>query len=238
MQPLDLVGGYMQMQGGWVKGAAEADGSADFPLRLEAEGVLVRVDHGETPDAFRGPIISQDELTKLRQIDNVVRRGRVRRISPSTLDMTDGPAPGDPRHVYVDCTAQGVRATVPRPIFEPGLITLQYVTIGIVPWGAATIGTVEALRDDDQEKNRLCPPLVFSSSADDMVALAHAGMSGLMARGAEADIAAWDESCRLNPGRGAMNHLDDPRVGAAFTTMATHIGAAMRNLEQLAVSVG
>ena len=96
--------------------------------------------------------------------------------------------PAEPGELYVDCTAAGVRATTPRPVFEPGRITLQYVTIGIVPWGAATIGVVEGSRDDDTDKNRLCPPLAFSGDVSDMMALALPGMTGLMARSAEPDL--------------------------------------------------
>jgi hypothetical protein len=67
-----------------------------------------------------------------------------------------------------------------------------------------------------------------------MLLVAHTGMQGLLARGADPDLAAWNEACRLNPSRGATDHLDDPRVAAAFAAMGTHIGAAMKNLERLA----
>jgi hypothetical protein len=59
-------------------------------------------------------------------------------------------------------------------------------------------------------------------------------MTGLLARGAEPDIAAWNEQCRLDPARGAAHHLDEPQVQAAFTTIATNMGPAMSNLQQLA----
>jgi hypothetical protein len=58
------------------------------------------------------------------------------------------------------------------------------------------------------------------------------GMTGLAARGAEPDIAAWTEQCRLNPSRGAIDHLDDPHVGA----LATSFEPALANLERLAAS--
>jgi hypothetical protein len=232
MQPLDLVGSYMHLQGSWVEAAALAEDASDFAHRLEADGVLTRIDPEVEPGAFRGAIISTRELDGLRSIERVVRTCKVRRLGTAGVTTDDEALAGVPGEVYVDCTAAGVRPTELRPIFEPGRLTLQYVTIGIVPWSTATIGAVEVMRDDDAEKNRLCPALAFSGSADELLTLAHLGMKGLLARASEPDVAAWTEACRLNPARGAAAHLDDPRVVEGFGRMGTHLGAAMANLER------
>jgi hypothetical protein len=232
MQPLELVGSYMQLQGIWVKGAAEADSSEDFGRRLEAGGAFLRVDPVVEPEFFRGAILSTAELDSLRRIENVVRLGKVRRIGTDSVTLDHGTI-GTDGHVFVDCTAAGVRPTIPRPVFETGLITLQMVTIGLVPWSAATIGVVEALRDDDVDKNRLCPVVSFTGHVSDLVDLAYAGMTGLMARGSEPDVAAWNSASRLNPAGGAGGHMDDPRLPEAFATIGEHIGPAMHNLERL-----
>jgi hypothetical protein len=122
------------------------------------------------------------------------------------------------------------------PIFADGRIILQYTTLGIVPFGAATVGVVEATRDDDAQKNLLCPPLVFTGNAADMTKMAYQGMKGLLARGAEPDLGAWAEATRLNPARGAADHMEDPRIPAAFAVMGANIGAAMANLEKVTAS--
>jgi hypothetical protein len=232
MQPLDLVGAYMQLQGHWVEAAAEAEDGADMAHRLEADEVLVRLDPGVEPTAFRGATISTTELDSLRTIERVVRGGRVRRLGTSSIELDGGPVAVGAGQIHVDCTAAGVRPTTPRPVFASDRITLQYVTIGIVPWGAATVGFVEAASDDDTHKNRLCPPLVFTGDVADMLQLSYDGMTGIMMRGADPDVAAWAEQSRLNPARGALNHLDDPRVPAAFEKMGASFGAAMENLER------
>jgi hypothetical protein len=134
--------------------------------------------------------------------------------------------------VYVDCTAEGLRPVAPRPVFGPAHLTMQYVTIGIAPWSAATIAVTEALVGDDDRRNALCPPVTFTGSAADMLRLVHAGMSGLVARSTEPDLAAWTERCRLNPARGAGDHLDDPRVTDAFASLGVNLGPAMENLER------
>jgi NAD(P)-binding Rossmann-like domain len=233
MQPLDLVGAYMELQAHWVAAAAETTDGADFARRLEAAGVFTRIDPDVEPAAFRGPIISEGEVASLRTIERVVRKGKVLGIEPGRIRLDGGDVAIRPDEVCVDCTAAGVPASPLRPVFARDRITLQYVTIGIVPWSAATVGTVEALRDDDGEKNRLCPPVSFSGDVASLLDLAYAGMTGLFTRAAEPDLAAWTESCRLNPAMGALARMDDPRVASAVMTMATHVEPAMANLGAL-----
>jgi hypothetical protein len=231
MQPLELVGSYMQMQARWVEAAAVAQDAADFAHRLEASGVFVRLDPQVEPRTWRGATISTGEIEALRTIERVVREeGYVRRIGSNSVQLTAGEISSSPDEVYVDCTAAGLRQTAPLPIFDGDRIVLQYVTIGIVPWSMATIGAVEASRDDDADKNRLCPPLTFNADASDMLQTAYTGMIGLIARGSEPDVGAWTERCRLNPGAGAMSRLDNPDVASALTVMGEHIVAAMQNL--------
>jgi len=233
MQPLDLVASYMQLQARFVEHALHCDGPSSFTEGLETDGVLLRIDPSVQPDVFRGATVSRLELDLLRQIDNVVRLGRVRRIGTHRIVFDSTELPSDPEHVYVDCTAAGVRPVEARPVFDRERITMQYVTIGIAPWSAATIAAVEASGRDDARKNELCPPVSFTGEASDILRVAFAGMSGLVARGAEPDLGAWNEQCRLNPARGATDHLGDPRVETAFASLAANTGPALRNLEQL-----
>jgi hypothetical protein len=230
MQPLELVGGYMQMQARWVEACAEADDGMDFARRLEADGVFLRIDSDVEPEAFRGATVSAGELGGLRTIRRVVRAGRVLHIGSERITLRDAEVAADRRQVYVDCTAAGIRPTTPRPIFEDDRITLQYVTIGIVPWGAATVGTVERLRDDDADKNRLCRPVRFTGGIGEVLEIAHVGMTGIAARSAEPDLVAWNAGCRLDPARAAAQHASDPQVVAAINAIATSFGAAMHNL--------
>ena len=231
-QPLDEVGSFMQLQARWIEAAAVATGPRDFASRLEAAGVFLRIDPDVEPSMFRGPTMSVAEVEALRSIGDV-RQGRVRRVGADRITFDDGELPTPAGHVYVDCTAAGVRATAPRPVFEPGRITLQYVTLGFVPWGAATIGAIEALKDDDEVRNSLCPVVVFSGDVDDVLEFARAGIEGIGARSADAEIGAWTEACRLNPGRGVADHLDDPRVADAMAVMGEHFFPAIENLQRL-----
>lgn len=231
MQPLELVGSYMDMQARWVQAAAEAESGLDFARRLEESGVWVRIDPSVEPEAFRGAIVSQRELQSLRSIENVVR-ARVLGISRTRLTLEDGELPGGPDEVYVDCTAAGVRALVPRPVFEPRLITLEYVTVGIVPWSAANVGRVEATGRDDAEKNRLCPPVVFSGSVSDVLRLVYSGLSGASARTRDPELGPWNEACRLNPASGILGRLEEPGISASLAQLLQNAGPAFRNLRR------
>jgi NAD(P)-binding Rossmann-like domain len=230
MQPLELVASYMQLQARWVEAAAACDDATDFVHRLEADGVMIRIDPDVEPGVFRGATLSVLELEALRRIETVVRLGRVRRIGTDRIMFEDGALATDADQVYVDCTAEGLRPVSPRPVFETDRIVPQYVTIGIAPWSAATIGAVEVSDYDDTRKNELCPTVDFTGHTASVLPIARAGMAGLMARSAEPELAAWTERCRLNPARGAAEHLDDRTVQEAFTSLAANIGPAAENL--------
>lgn len=235
-QPLDLLASsYMQLQARWVESAAACTDTADFVHRLEADGVMVRIDPDVEPGVFRGATISLLELDALRGIENVVRLGRVHHVGTSQITFDDGTLDTDGQQVYVDCTAEGLRPCLPRPVFEPDRITAQYVTIGVAPWSAATIAAVEASDLAEPRKNELCPPVSFTGDAASLLPIARAGMTGLMACATEPEIASWTDRCRLNPARGAATHLDDPKMVEAFTSVAANIGPAMENLEHVVV---
>lgn len=234
MQPLDKVADQLHMQACWVRAAAEATDGTDFAHRLEDDGVLLRVDRSIEPLAFRGATISQAELEPLRTIERVVLGRRVLHLGTDRVRTDAGDEPASPGEVFVDCTAAGVRPTVAQPVFAGDRIVLQYVTIGIVPWGAATVAVVEARVDGgDDEKNRLCPPVVFSGHAADIHHLAAAGMAGLVARAGHPAVNAWAESSRLNPSGGASGKMDDPAVAEAFGEILTNVGPALANLARI-----
>ena len=177
-QPLDLVGGYMRLQACWVEAAAAAQDGMDFARRLEDAGVFMRIDPVTEPLVFRGATVSRREIDEVRTIEHIVRARRVSSIGQGSFTTEADQIPSHPREVYVDCTAAGIPAVAGRPVFEPGRITIQYVTVGLIPWSAATIAFVESTGLREEEKNRLCPPVVFTGDSADLTQLAYAAMQG------------------------------------------------------------
>ncbi len=229
-QPRRLVGSYMQLQARWVEAAAQAEDGMDFARRLHAAGIFLRIDPQVEPEVYRGPIISTRELDALRTVERVVRQGRVRGVESRRIELEQGEVATQPDTLHVDCTAAGVRSATPRTIFAGDRIKARYGTITGATWSAATLGMIEATRDNDADKNRLTPPVAFTGNAADLLQFSYAAMSGLYARTAESDLATWSESCRLNPASGAVERAGEPEIAGAFTSLMTNFGPATRNL--------
>lgn len=232
-QPLALVASTLEFFSRMIEAAAAAESAADLAHRLEAHGAFLRIDPDTAPEVFRGATLSVTELEALRTIEDVVRLGRVRRIGTSSISFGDGTLQTQPGRIYVDCTATGLNPAPPKPIFEPDRITMQLVTFGIVPWSATLLGFVEASARGDAEKNRLCQPFGVLSELSDLVRALHVIAPTQNARLAQPDIAAWNDSSRLNPLRGFGDHMDDPAAQAAFARLLEHMGPATANLARL-----
>ena len=120
---------------------------------------------------YRCATVSQDELKSLRLIENVVRRGRVLHIAEDRIVLEAGSIPTDAKQVHVDCTADGA----PK---KPGSHDLRSRAgshcrrcgAACSTFNAALIAFVEAARENDVEKNRLCPTQPVSRRSLDWIA--------------------------------------------------------------------
>ena len=66
---------------------------------------------------------------------------------------------------------------------------------------ARSPAVVEATRDDDDEKNRVCPPSSLGGSLTDWARMNVLGFRAGAAFGAEPDLRAWSDRVALNPAR-------------------------------------
>jgi len=130
--------------------------------RLEADARLLRLDPDIWPTKYRCATVTNDELDALRQIKDIERHGRVRRIEGSTLELETGirELREDPSDVlYVDCTADGLAQRPARPIFEGDRITLQAITMCQQVMSAAAIAAIDLRVESDDEKNAIVQPV-------------------------------------------------------------------------------
>lgn len=232
LQPLDLVVSTVDSLSQGVEALAEAKDVEDFLHRLEAAGQLFRLDPTVEPTMFRGAIVSQAEGESLRQIERVVRLGRVVQLGADRIVLEEGGVPTDRGEVHVDCTAYGFRVAPPRPIFEPGRITLQSLMAGFTTFNAALVGFVESVRDDDAEKNRLCPPTPQPGDPIDVITSYRGFLRYFVTHTAEPDLMAWSAESRLSMTRGMADHLDDERMQSAMARWFANLEPAMKNAEQ------
>ncbi len=195
--------------------AAQATSLDDLFLRLEAAAVMFRIDTETVPTMAKTPTLGTWELDLLRTIENVVRLGHIDHVTTREIVLDDGVVPLPPDSLVVHCAASGLRYPPLAPLWSPDMIRLQTTRAGFPCFCAALAGYVEATRDDDRERNRLCPP---NTLPDDPVSWARMQVRGTLAArayGAEPDIAAWANTCALNPARIAPSRRDEPAVRAA-----------------------
>lgn len=232
-QPCDLIVSTIEVLSHAVEALAEAESVDDLLHRFEALGLLFRLDPTLDPTMFRGAILSRAEAESLRQIERVVRLGRVIHVGTDRIELENGTIPTDRGEVHVDCTAYGFPAVPARPIFEPGRITVQSLSGGFTTFNAALVGFVESVRDDDAEKNAVCPPTPQPSKPIDVVLGTRGFLRYFAIHSAEPDLSAWSLASRLALTRGLAEHLEDPRLQAAMGRWAANLESALDNAAQL-----
>ena len=216
-----------------AEAGAEATSVDDLFERLEASGRLTRIDPAWPATMYRGTMLSATELAALRQIEDVIRLGRVRRIEADRLVLERGETETAPNTVHVDCTALGLNNAPATPIFQPGRIVLQQARHLSPCFNAALVGFVEAHRDDQVEQNRLCPPNPYASSIEDWPRMISRTWRTEVRWLNEPDLSAWLTKSRLNLLRALPDHAAEPDVQGAVKRYLTHVGAAIERLKQL-----
>jgi hypothetical protein len=232
-QPLDQVGQIMEGLSFDVEAAANATDIDDLFDRLEASGRLSRIDENQRATMFRGTMLSARELKALRQIEDVVRLGRVKRIEADRIVLENGEIETSPDVLHVDCTALGLRDAPATPIFQPKKIVLQQVRQNSPCFNAALLGFVEGKRDDDADKNRLCPPNPYAGSVEDWPRMMSLTWATEYAWLSEPDVSAWASQNRLNLVRALPEHATEPAVQTALQRYVVNVEPAIERMREL-----
>jgi hypothetical protein len=135
--------------------------------------------------------------------------------------------------LHVDCTAFGLRDVPATPIFEPDRIVLQQVRHLSPSFNAALVGFVEAHRNDDADKNRLCPPNPYPRSIADWPRMVSSTWRAERRWLSEPDVSRWVAESRLNLLRALPDHLAEPQVQTALERFVAHVGPAIERLKAL-----
>jgi hypothetical protein len=232
-QPLDQVGALMEGIALDAEAGADAADLDDLFERLEASGRMQRIDPDHPATMFRGTMLSARELAALRQIEDVIRLGRVRRIEADRIVLERGETWTHPETVHVDCTALGLSNAPAAPIFQPERIVLQQMRHLSPCFNAALAGFVEARRDDDVEKNELCPPNPYPNSVRDWPRMMRRTWRTEARWLAEPDLTAWVAESRLNLLRALPDHASEAGVQSVVQRYLAHVGAAIERGERL-----
>ena len=235
IQPLDLVAGMVEGLAAVYVAAAGAENLHELYVQAEGAEQIMRLDLGVETDMCHGATLSRAELELLRRITNVVRMGHVRRVGVSELVLDEGRVATRRQEIHVNCTARGLGSAPPKPIFEEDRITPQGTRYGMLPFCSALTGFLETTGRSNEEKNRLSRPNPVpqvGSRLDWAWGIYLSGVNDLAWR-REQDIQAWLQGSRLNIARSIPEHIDDPRVQTAMTTIGSHGRDAIGNLRRL-----
>lgn len=230
VQPDPVI--YSGMVADILEAACEATSPDDLFLRMEAAGVMLRVDPRVTPSMAKTPTLAHWELDRLRNIENVVRLGHVRHVEPGRMVCAGGEVAIDRNALVVHCAAPGLRYRPLVPVWESGSITLQCVATGPL-FGAALAGYVEATREDDAEKNRLCPPHPYPNTPADWPRLIVQGARGSQALATEPDVKRWAHATSLYRSRIPAERAGDADVADAVARVGAVAESGLARLAEL-----
>jgi NAD(P)-binding Rossmann-like domain len=218
---------------------ANATDVDDLFLRLEASGVMLRIDPTVKPTMFHYATMSTGEIEQLARIKNVIRHGRVTQINAKGVICEHGETAFPTNTLYVDCTASAVppRATV--PVFQDGLVTPQMIRIPQPAFSAALAAYVEANYDNDEQKNALCGAIPLPNQLSDFPRAALGNMMNQFAWGQDKKLGAWIQACRLDGFGKVIAQLtpEDTDKIAILKRLRSHSMAAAGNLTKLIGSV-
>lgn len=213
--------------------AAGATSLDDLFMRLENAGVMMRIDTERAPTMAKTPTLGTWELDLLRTIENVVRLGHIKHVTAQEIVLDDGVVPLTPGALIVHCAASGLAYPPMVPVWSPDKIRLQTIRSGFPCYCAALAGFVEATRDDDRERNRLCPPNTLPDTLANWAEMQVRGTMATRSYGAEPDIAAWANSTTLNPARMTPAQREEPAVQAAIAALGDVVEPGLARLTEL-----
>ncbi|MEU1970115.1 NAD(P)-binding protein [Microbacterium sp. NPDC019599] len=232
VQPDPVI--FLGMAADTMAAAAAASDPDDAFVRMEDAGIMLRIDPTVTPTMAKTPTLATWELDLVRTIEDVVRRGHLRSVGPGRLSFADGDVRVPAESLVVHCAAEGLKYPGLRPIWTPEAITPQTVRVGFPCFGAALAGYVEAARDDDGEKNRICRPSPYSNTPADWATMQVIGGDASLAMSRETDLREWADTTTLNPARNPPERADDPALLAVRARFKELIGPGRARLAEFA----
>lgn len=224
---------YLGMVADLMQAASSATSLDDLFLRLEDADIMLRIDRSVTPTMARAPTLGRWELDLLRRVENVVRRGHIVTARRGRIELEHGAIKVAADALVVDCAADGLKIRPRVPIWQPDVITPQPVRAGFPCFGAALTGYVEATRDSDSEKNRVCAPSSLGNSLTDWATMHVVGMRNAAAFATEPDLQEWSNRVALNPARVDPEHPGSPELDEARTRLQQHLQRGLANLAGL-----
>jgi hypothetical protein len=225
-----------------MKAIAEATSVDDLFERLEASGQMLRIDRSHKPSMFHYATMSEGEVQLLRQIKNIIRKGRVQAIENDALVLAEGRVAMPQGTLYINCTASGVEPRASEPMFQPGRIVPQLLRAPLVTFSAAVCAYVEVHYGNDEGsdkiKNAICNIVPFPRDIAGYVTSSITNMTNQVRWSQDKKLRNWMTNSRLD-GFSKMTasiQEDEHEKIAILEELRNNGMAAMDNVKKLMAS--
>ncbi len=229
----------MGAQATQAEAVADAENVDDLFKRLEKGGVLMRLDPNIKPQMFHGATVSRDELSQLRRIKNVIRKGRVTRIDTDKIHFGDDSIATTNNTNHIDCSARAVPVTETYDVFQGDKVVVQTVRSYQPVFSAGFIAHIEANYDDEAIKNELCKVVPLPNHDTDWLVGTAAQMRNQMRWSQEPGLRDWLLSNRLDGFTNLVQANEDntPEQQEVLMRLKTAAPKAGANLPKLMAEV-
>lgn len=208
---------------GQMRAIAESESIDDMFDKVQENGQLLRIDDEVKPSMYRCATVTDLELQQLKRIKNVIRKGRVKRVSKGQLELVEGSVSLSEDALFIDCTADALARRPAVPVFDGDQITLQTVRFCQQVFSAAFIAHIEANYDSEDERNRVCTVVPHPNRATDWMRVTLAHAMNQLTWSADAPLTEWLGNARLDA-------FSQPASASAEPT--TEMQAAMAKINE------
>jgi len=208
-----------------VKSIIDATDIDDVFLALERQGSICRVDTSVLPSKWRCATVNRRELAALREVENVVRLGRVERVGAGEIQLEAGTVDAVEDSLFIDCSANGLARFDPQPLFSEGHVTLQSVFMCQQTFSAALIAHLELSDVSDETRNQVCTAAPHPELKQDLPSCLLTSLQNMINTNRHMPL--WLRRSRLNP-----THHDAPHrylLGAGKLTLMQRRAVASMN---------
>lgn len=138
-------------------------------LAMDAAGVLMRLDKNIMPTRYRAATVSEPELKKLRQIENIIRKGRIENAEEGKLIFKSGEELKiDANTLLIDCSTNSTLFAPSKKVFDGKTINIQFIMMPPPNQSSNIIAAMELkFPDDEEKKNTVCQPMPAPQMPED-----------------------------------------------------------------------
>ncbi len=219
-----------------VESIANAKSADDLFLKLEENGIFLRIDKNIKPSMFHGATISEMELEQINRIKHIVRLGRVKHLKGNEIVLDNGTIPTSKNHIHVDCSATPLENINPVAIFQGDRIIPQTIRSYQPVFSSSMVAHIEALYpNDEKKKNQLCQVVPIPDRDTDWIQMTAINMMNQFQWNQDKELRRWMADNRLDGFGKIVKEVDktDPKVLAVLSKFRDNAMGAAMNLQRM-----